>query len=327
MMERFVSSGVVTLGQLVRLCGPKLEMVSALASQLGVFSERLLANQLRVWRDQLSQTEQNLLVSYCQSSVLPTDSDPFPAITLTPDFKDCSGVLLNCAVPGGANLNGLTGKMMYQLLVKMVNKAKLRGHADTPWRSHWGLSAEVRPQWRALYKTPLTRKVGDLQWRVLHGVLPVNAFISVLNPSVSECCPFCPERETVFHCFFECVRLTPLFLFLKRLFGEFGEFFSKQVFILGYKYSRRTRDKCQLFNFLLGQAKMAIYISRKNKINGSFAFDVITVLIRMITSRLKIDHNYYRLMNDLDCFVSVWCYKNVLCSIDEEELCFGRMLG
>ena len=163
MMERFVSSGVVTLGQLVRLCGPKLEMVSALASQLGVFSERLLANQLRVWRDQLSQTEQNLLVSYCQGSVLPTDSDPFPAITLTPDFKDCSGVLLNCAVPGGANLNVLTGKMMYQLLVKMVNKAKLGGRTDTPWRSHLGLSAEVRPQWRALYKTPLTRKVGDLQ--------------------------------------------------------------------------------------------------------------------------------------------------------------------
>ena len=97
MMERFVSSRVVTLGQLVRLCGPKLEMVSALASQLGVSSERLLTNQFRVWRDQLTQTEQNLLVSYCQASVLPTYSDPVPTLTLTPDFKDCSGVLLTKA--------------------------------------------------------------------------------------------------------------------------------------------------------------------------------------------------------------------------------------
>lgn len=42
-----------------------------------------------------------------------------------------------------------------------------------------GLGDEVKPEWRALYKPPLVKRVGDLQWRVLHGVIAVNAFISV----------------------------------------------------------------------------------------------------------------------------------------------------
>lgn len=38
-------------------------------------------------------------------------------------------------------------------------------------------------------------KSGDLQWRILHGAVAVNAFISVINPSVNDKCVFCGLRE------------------------------------------------------------------------------------------------------------------------------------
>ncbi len=44
--------------------------------------------------------------------------------------------------------------------------------------------------WSVLYKPPLTKRVGDLQWRILHGIVAVNAFISVVNPSVDDKCFF-----------------------------------------------------------------------------------------------------------------------------------------
>ncbi len=87
------------------------------------------------------------------------------------------------------------------------------------------LSSTTRPEWRALYKPPLTKRAGDLQWRILHGIIAVNAFISVLNPDVSNECPFCFQRETVFHTFVYCSRLQLLFDGLQNLFNCFNENF------------------------------------------------------------------------------------------------------
>ena len=72
---------------------------------------------------------------------------------------------------------------------------------DSPWRAHFGAKEDVRPEWRALYKRALVKKIAELQWRLLHGIIPVNSFISLLNPSVSNVCPSCPQREPFFKFF------------------------------------------------------------------------------------------------------------------------------
>ena len=61
------------------------------------------------------------------------------------------------------------------------------------------------------------------QWRVLHGIIAVNAFVSVINSDVRDGCPFCYIRETIFHCFMECERIKPLFdkVFVYRCRGDF----------------------------------------------------------------------------------------------------------
>ncbi len=50
---------------------------------------------------------------------------------------------------------------------------------------YFKLDESTKPEWRSLYKTLLTKRTGDLQWRILHGAVVVNAFISVLNPEVA----------------------------------------------------------------------------------------------------------------------------------------------
>ncbi len=71
-------------------------------------------------------------------------------------------------------------------------------------------------------------------------------------------CPFCFQRETIFHNFLYCSRLDSLFQVLTGLFNRFDENFSQEVFICGFKYIRKHHFCYQLLNFLLGQAKMAI---------------------------------------------------------------------
>ena len=57
-----------------------------------------------------------------------------------------------------------------------------------------------RPERRALYKPPLAKRVGDLQWKIVHGAIAVKDFITVLNPKVGQECPFL-LKERLFSCF------------------------------------------------------------------------------------------------------------------------------
>ena len=189
--------------------------------------------------------------------MVPDPTDPFPKLFLMPKIDECEGSLLFSNECLKMDMDEVSGNTMYRNCVKVLNKKWLSSRVDTPWRSVLTLKNNVKPEWRALYKLPLTKTMGDLQWRVLHGIVAMNYFIAVLNPEVTQVCPFCTERETVFHAFLNCLRLCPLFCFLHSLFKAFDELFVKQMFILGFKYSKMNNSKGELINFILGNAKMA----------------------------------------------------------------------
>ncbi len=53
--------------------------------------------------------------------------------------------------------------------------------------------------------------------------------------------------------------------------------FTVQSFILGYRYVVKNRIKCQLLHFIVGEEKMAVYLSRRNGIEGSEGCEVISI--------------------------------------------------
>ncbi len=75
------------------------------------------------------------------------------------------------------------------MCVKVINKEKLQ-HVDKPWRDHLNIEDGIQPFCGSFHKPPLTKRVGDLQWLVLHSIIAVDAFMSVLNPTVQDKCPF-----------------------------------------------------------------------------------------------------------------------------------------
>lgn len=156
LLQRFCEAMVVTLEWVVDLCGPFLERAAD-----------------RLWEgpDRCTQIR-------TESSV----SDPIPYIKMTPVIVSVNVFMLT--VNSNCTLYATTGKTMCVLLVEVLNQRKLTGQADTP-RLTWpscmlrGLSV-----CGGAYKPLLSRRVGHLQWRLLHSMLAVNAFVSVLNPNV-----------------------------------------------------------------------------------------------------------------------------------------------
>lgn len=80
------------------------------------------------------------------------------------------------------DFKGMNVKTLYQLCVKCFNKKALNGKTDTPWRTILELDEVFKPNWKMFYKPPLNKTIGDLQWRILHCIIALNAFIFVLNP-------------------------------------------------------------------------------------------------------------------------------------------------
>lgn len=132
-------------------------------------------------------------------------------------------------------------------------------------------------------------------------------------------------RETVFHCFMECNRLVVLFNVLTVLFSKFGEVFSFKKFIFGPKYNRLIRKKSQLLNFVVGQAKLAIYISRKNKIEGKTG-QVLLLFKEFVKARILVDYTFYKAMNNCEVFLDQWCFNEDLCTLFEDNLIFTPIL-
>ncbi len=69
----------------------------------------------------------------------------------------------------------------------------------------------------------------------------------------------------MFHAFMYCNRLRPLFSLLQDVFKWFDEVFSMEIFICGFKYSRKRSFECQLFNFLFCWVKRKWQFMRVEK--------------------------------------------------------------
>ena len=83
--------------------------------------------------------------------------------------------------------------------------------------------------WQSLYKLPVDKMTGDLQWRIVHGGIATKVSGT---PPIVDGCHFCLESETVYHLFVQCPRLDKLFRQLQRWFNSLGEGFSFSSYII-----------------------------------------------------------------------------------------------
>lgn len=216
-------------------------------------------------------------------------------------------------------VDGMSKEVLYILCVKNVHNDILKGQL-LKWTKKFGPNFPLRDQWRSLYKSPLEKRIGDLQWRLVHGAIATNSHVSHLNPIVRRECAFCGKEENVEHLFLSCTRLEDLFNVLKEWFRGFGETFSECIFIGGVKYRMSKKILFTLLNYVIGTAKLSIWKTRKNKISGAGGIDPVIMLKGLISNRLKIEFTFYELVRDLITFEEKWCLGSILCSVYEEQL-------
>ncbi|TWW77605.1 Transposon TX1 uncharacterized 149 kDa protein ORF 2 [Takifugu flavidus] len=198
LMVALCRSRTVMLKQMVEAAGPALADAWTLSTVLGLRSLRLVERTLELWRRRLSVRERSLLLWYGGGRAELDPRDAFPDLQLSPGCEEFSGPLLKVFCKNKLGLHGTDNKTVYVNIVKTINGQGLLNRAASVWTDRLG---EQSPQWRILYKPPIKKRTGDLQWRILHGAVALNVYLSGLDPAVSDQCPFYSGRETVFHAY------------------------------------------------------------------------------------------------------------------------------
>lgn len=105
--------------------------------------------------------------------------------------------LLSLNTPEIWLFNDLSKRTLYIACVKTMNYQDLKELKESKWTLVLSGSSP-KCSWWSLYKKPTEKRVGDLQRKIVHGVLATNRHIARLNPLVGEGCPFCNISETGF---------------------------------------------------------------------------------------------------------------------------------
>ena len=127
---------------------------------------------------------------------------------------------------------------------------------------------------------------------MVHGAIVTKRQKVHVDLGVGEECLFCGQAETLAH-----------------LFG---------LFIFGPKYFAKKRSAHNVMNFLSTSAKLTIWLTRKNQAQNVGSVEPL-VLEGLLRARLRLEHAYYRMTDNMRTFAQLWTVGRVLCSVGKQE--------
>ena len=111
------------------------------------------------------------------------------------------------------------------------------------------------------------------------------------------------------------------------MYCDFGEVFSETSFVYGAGYGKTNRIKWELLNFLSGEAKFAIYITRRNRVEDRPGQDPLCMWLGGIRCRIRLEFMFYSAMDDLQIFQGLWGYRDLICCYLEGRLEFSGVFA
>lgn len=87
-------------------------------------------------------------------------------------------------------------KALYTTCVKVSYTNSLEGLKESKRQEVFGPGASPKGRWRTLYKPPIEKRSGDLQWRIVHGIIATNRHRAHLDSQVGRGVPILAVEGT-----------------------------------------------------------------------------------------------------------------------------------
>ncbi|CAM4641581.1 unnamed protein product [Leuciscus chuanchicus] len=155
-----------------------------LAQKLDIRSVRVVERMLTQIREFLPQDYRLVL----ESSGGEEETSTFPELAFSAEtgiWQETEGGLLSFKTPQLELFSNTGKKAFYVLCVKVSHLHSLESVRESKWQEFFGPGASPKGCWRSLYKTPIEKRSGDLQWRIVHGIIATNRHRAHLDPQVA----------------------------------------------------------------------------------------------------------------------------------------------
>lgn len=104
-------------------------------------------------------------------------------------WQEEEGKLLTFSTPELKSFHEVGKKSMYYVCVKVMRFQELKQVRESKWQEIFGTDLSPKRSWRTLYKIPTDKRTGDLQWRIIHGIVTTNKHKANLDSSSTDICP------------------------------------------------------------------------------------------------------------------------------------------
>ena len=141
-----------------------------------------------------------------------------------------------------------------------------------PAIDYWKRTLQPEPlfdseQWRVVFSPLITNRQGDLNWKIVHRVIPTALSLRRMGILDSESCYRCGLTDTIKHAFIDCLPIMNVWAFVQtfinRILGT-NQSLSRHTKLLG-KVGRRggplSKQQVDLLNWTLSVARYSIHTS------------------------------------------------------------------
>ena len=201
--------------------------------------------------------------------------------------------------------DGLTAssKGLYSHFNRTINS--LSSMPNTYWHAVGFLPDSQNINWRGIYKAPTSKREGDVQYRLLHNVLPSLPVLHHLSSQIPADCGWFGERGTITHLFIHCPSIQPALFRLHELLRRIIPSV-KLDFVLYWTlvpHARgRSREAVNLSNYLIISLKSTIYWLFRTM---NFLDPLIFWSFR-VRSKILLEHEFYKWKSSPRVFHRRW---------------------
>ena len=184
-------AGCVKVGHLIKTTATS---VATLGQMANIKSSRLLSRVVEEVGAALPASLRTFISDRTHAEQWTEGTDyRFPSLEVaaaTGEWQEGADDFLSFTTPQLGGLKELGKKATYQALVKVSQLRSLAGMRASRWTELFGQGNVPKGCWRSLYKPPIEKRSGDLQWRIVHGAIATNRHKAHLDPSIGEACFF-----------------------------------------------------------------------------------------------------------------------------------------
>ncbi|KAL6484119.1 hypothetical protein MHYP_G00061640 [Metynnis hypsauchen] len=179
---RFQRAGITKLGDL--RVDEDWKSSEVLRAATGIMSVRLLQRIVGGVASSLPTSLKEALQHHSAG-----DQETFPSLPIAAemgDHQEEEGALLSFRTPQLAGFAEVSKKALYSICVKVLHRNSLDGLKESRWLGLLAPASSPQGSWRSLYKPPIEKRAGDLQWRIVHGAVATNRHVAHIDPTIGR---------------------------------------------------------------------------------------------------------------------------------------------